>query len=743
MRQPVFAVLAAVVPNSLVLLRAQVPSLMEATYPLPEGSVPNFVAALDANGDGELDVVTSNWASGSVSVLTNQGHGVLLHSGTFSAGAYPRWIDFGDFDGDLAPDLAVACAQSVVILRGDAQGKFTATGVFAVAGAPRSVHIGDVNLDGNDDIVAFVVLGSGTDGYLDVRLGNGDATFGVSSYCGVTGGYNPVAGVLADATGDGLLDFAVAFHFTNYANGQLKVGDGSLGGFACPSSTTGATFTVEGSNPIAAAAADLNGDGNADISVLGQPCCSPYGTVDTLLGTAGASVANPAGFQIVDGDVQDSIATGDLDTDGDSDVVVSSATSTGVSVLFNDGSGMLGIPTHYATSSIPPAVTVADVTGDGRPDVVTANPSTNSVSVLVNKPAPAALTGHVLFEDGATPVPGPQVRAWVSIFPHGSSGGVAVASSEVKADGSFALSVGTLAPGSYDALAIAQIPDNFWHAEAGQSVAAYQPLDVSLGADFTITASGLLPPTLEFRFRWPAILLHGVNPYDCVPFWPHTIGPAQLTALQSFLAGSATEQLGAPKRCVIPLVPDMTLGGAKNYTQFHAVLKPQIDAIRQAFNPGTRFQVLGYSQGGLVSRLVLDDPAGVAWITKVIHAGTPNLGSCAATVACGLLPHTCVAGWACPLTSDEVASFNSIHGDGHGVPHYLLAGTGFHSLPNLPFANDCLAGTSSDSVVAVSSVTGLVFLNYSVTKVREVNADHFGLTTDLAALRLLRAWLTE
>src|ERR1017187_5586014 len=53
------------------------------------GSGPNSVATADVNGDGKMDLISANYYGNSLSVLTNNGSGGFVLSGTYTVGTYP------------------------------------------------------------------------------------------------------------------------------------------------------------------------------------------------------------------------------------------------------------------------------------------------------------------------------------------------------------------------------------------------------------------------------------------------------------------------------------------------------------------------------------------------------------------------------------------------------------------------------------------------------------------------------
>lgn len=127
---------------------------------------------------------------------------------------------------------------------------------------------------------------------------------------------------------------------------------------------------------------DVDGDGDNDVVSL------PGSTMSVALnmgdGTFGTPVDYPASEYPV------SVALGDLDGDGDLDAVVANFFGDDISVYLNAGDGTYLPSTNYPLGSggtfgsVPYHVIVADVDDDNDLDVVTANSLSTEVSVLTN-----------------------------------------------------------------------------------------------------------------------------------------------------------------------------------------------------------------------------------------------------------------------------------------------------------------------------------------------------------------------
>jgi len=128
-----------------------------AGSPFVVGDQPIGLVAKDLTGDGQLDLAVANYGTDNVSVLVGQGNGAFspLGGSPFAVGDGPSGVTAADFNGDGAPDVAVAnnAANTVsVLLR-------TVTGFAPEAGSPYptgrtpgQLAAADFNVDGKPDL---------------------------------------------------------------------------------------------------------------------------------------------------------------------------------------------------------------------------------------------------------------------------------------------------------------------------------------------------------------------------------------------------------------------------------------------------------------------------------------------------------------------------------------------------------------------------------------------------------------
>jgi FG-GAP-like repeat/Concanavalin A-like lectin/glucanases superfamily len=133
-----------------------------------------------------------------------------------------------------------------------------------------------------------------------------------------------------------------------------------------------------GDGPVSVAIGDLNGDGNPDLVTANLYANS----ISVLSGTGGGAFV-PARTYRGGGDPR-AIAICDLNRDGRPDVVSTSADRNSISVRLTTRDGGLRGARRYAVPGGPVAVAIGDLNGRGGPDVVTVN-RTDVVSVLLNR----------------------------------------------------------------------------------------------------------------------------------------------------------------------------------------------------------------------------------------------------------------------------------------------------------------------------------------------------------------------
>lgn len=144
-----------------------------------------------------------------------------------------------------------------------------------------------------------------------------------------------------------------------------------------------------GSDPIALAAADLDGDGLPDLVVANtQMIPGPIAgnTLSLLLtGPSILTVMPPRSLALGNRDPLD-LALGDLDGDGDVDIAVAARGGNNLMIFFQTGLAAFGSPVMVPLNAEPTCLAIADLNGDGRLDLA-AGTGAGTLSVLLQSPA--------------------------------------------------------------------------------------------------------------------------------------------------------------------------------------------------------------------------------------------------------------------------------------------------------------------------------------------------------------------
>jgi flagellin len=333
-------------------LQAEAQAMSKEYFRLSRSASFNGLNVFDGTLGAGLRIQLGYGTSGGIatSIGGSLGNGTLGSGSAQGGTGAARSSASADLNGDGNIDLVTADggSSSILIQLGNGNGSLAAAQVTTSA-ATLDLALGDLNNDGIIDLVTTGASGA------RLLLGNGDGSFSAAtSIAGLNSSLT-----LSDINKDGKLDL-----ITGGPSGvQINLGNGNGSFQASVSLSAG---VIENIDDIGVA--DLNNDGRLDIAVWLNGASS--GTLGVALGNGNGTFGAIAAVGLPGGESSATLSLGDVDNDGDVDILLSDTDSAAISILQNNGNATFS--QVYVGDSDGPSK-LADLNGDGLLDIISSN----------------------------------------------------------------------------------------------------------------------------------------------------------------------------------------------------------------------------------------------------------------------------------------------------------------------------------------------------------------------------------
>ncbi|HYE36122.1 FG-GAP-like repeat-containing protein, partial [Methylocaldum sp.] len=323
----------------------------------------HFAVAADFDGDGDTDVVATDYVDDTVAWYENNGNGGFTKRVIDSSldGAYPVFVTDLNRDGAIDVLATGYLADMAVWYENNGSGGFTKRVIDANADGAHSLYPTDLDGDGDTDVV-----GGNQDGNSVVWYENdGSSNFIEHSPIDV-GALGAKSVFAADLDGDNDIDIAVASFHDDKISWYENDGQQNFVKRSIDTTVDGAYFVL---------GTDLDRDSDIDLVTASQN----DDTVAWYENNGSGGFTKRAIDTFADG--ARAVFVADVDGDGDSDVLASSPHDHTIAWYRNDGGSSFS--RHLIDYSARGAygVSAANVDGDGHIDIIAASRDDNTVAL--------------------------------------------------------------------------------------------------------------------------------------------------------------------------------------------------------------------------------------------------------------------------------------------------------------------------------------------------------------------------